>query len=83
VEPQLGYNLYGVISYYDDVNYKDVDQKFHGPVLGAGVGYLFNPGSIQFDIGVRFESVIYNGGTMNYVSFRIAHNFSFKKRDEY
>jgi len=45
VEPQLGYNIYGVKSYYDYTNYKDVDEKFHGLVLSGGVGYLFLPAS--------------------------------------
>lgn len=83
VEPQLGYNIYGVNSYYDQINYKDVDEKFHGIILSGGVGYLFQPGIVQFDLGIRYESVMYNGKSLNYVSFRLTHNFSFKKRDDY
>lgn len=83
VEPQAGYNAYGISSYYDDTDYKNVDEKFHGVIVGGGFGYLTQPGSVQFDFGLRYESVLYNGKSLNTVSFRIAHNFSFVKRDDY
>ena len=82
IEPQAGYNAYGVNSYYSDGDGKDVDEKFHGIVAGAGVGYLFQPaGIIQFDLSLRYESVFYKGSTMNYASIRLAHNFSFRKKE--
>lgn len=81
IEPQLGYNLYGVKSYQADGGL-DVDEKFHGLIWAAGAGYLFNPGGrIQFDLSLHYESVIYNNGPVNNISFRLAHNFSFGKRE--
>lgn len=75
VEPQLGYNVYGL---------DPEEQKFHGVILGAGTGYIFQPiaGTIQFDLGLRYESVVYKGNTVNYVSVRLTHNFSIGKRQE-
>jgi hypothetical protein len=72
VEPQAGYTVYGA-------NSNDIIKGF---TWAAGTGYLFQPsGSIQFDLGVRYESVMYKGGSANYVGLRLSHNFSIKKRD--
>ena len=74
VEPQVGYNVYGI---------KPDDAKFTGLILGAGTGYLFQPiGGIQFDLGIRYETVQFSGGSLNYFSLRLAHNFSIRKREE-
>lgn len=79
-EPQIGYNAYGVNSH--DVNGYNVDDKFHGIVVGAGVGYLFpSLYGIQFDLGLRYESILYKGNSVNCIGLRLTHNFSFKKRD--
>src|SRR3954451_18558335 len=40
VEPQVGYNIYGVSTLNVDGYPKDF--KYHGIVLGAGAGYLFS-----------------------------------------
>ena len=40
VEPQVGFNLFGATSVYDD-NGKLQNLKYHGVVLAAGAGYLF------------------------------------------
>jgi hypothetical protein len=80
VEPQAGFNAYGVTSV--NVNGYTVNSNFHGIILGAGVGYLFPPSKwIQFDIGLRYETIIAGDNSLNYLAFRISHNFSFKKRE--
>ncbi|SRR6266700_3685467 len=80
VEPQVGFNLYGVSSV--NVNGYTVNSKFHGAILGAGFGYLFPPGGhIQFDLGLRYETVIVSGNSLNFLALRLSHNFSFRKRD--
>jgi hypothetical protein len=72
LEPQAGYNVYGVAS----------DERFNGFVWSAGGGYLFAPsGRIQFDIGLRYESVVYKGSSVNSVGLRITHNFMFGRRE--
>ena len=73
VEPQLGYNIIGV---------DEEDNKFNGPVVAGGAGYLFEPwGGVQFDLGLLFESAIRKDGSINYVSLRLTHNFSFGRRE--
>ena len=42
VEPQLGYNLIGVLPHYDSYQYKMVEDKFHGIVTTVNLGYLIN-----------------------------------------
>ncbi|MCW3080506.1 autotransporter outer membrane beta-barrel domain-containing protein [Segetibacter sp.] len=72
IEPQAGYTVHGANS----------NEIIKGFTWAAGTGYLFQPsGSVQFDLGLRYESVIYGGGSINYVGLRLSHNFSFKKRD--
>jgi hypothetical protein len=79
-EPQAGFNAYGVNSH--DVDGYNVDDKFHGIVLGVGTGYLFPSFSgVQFDLGLRYETVLYKGNSVNFVGLRLSHNFSFRKRD--
>jgi len=76
VQPQAGYNIVGAIS--NDY----VDEKIHGFAWAGTFGYLFNPGNrIQFDIGLRYESVLYKGGSINFVALRIAHSFLIGRRD--
>ena|SRR5665647_19441 len=80
-EPQVGYNVYGIKSYTGIDGY-NVDEKFHGIILSAGIGYLFPPVvGLQFDLGLRYESVLYKGNSVNCVGLRLSHNFSFKGRD--
>jgi hypothetical protein len=80
-EPQVGYNAYGVKSYQNEDG-ANVDEKFHGVILSMGAGYLFpSAGGIQFDLGLRYESVLYKGNSVNCIALRLSHNFSFKKRD--
>lgn len=76
VEPQVGYNIMGLTP---------ADKNFSGFVWGIGTGYQFKPlGIVKFDLGIRFESALYQGGTLNYVILRFAHSFRFgyKRYDE-
>jgi hypothetical protein len=44
--------------------------------------YLFpSVVGLQFDLGIRYESVIYNENSVNCIGLRLSHNLSFKKRD--
>ena len=45
VEPQVGYNIYGVTSLLDE-NGNNLDLKYHGVVLAASAGYLFSIGNV-------------------------------------
>ncbi len=72
-EPQLGYNVGGVGA---------ADKKFTGLVYAVGAGYLFKPsGKIQFNAAILYESALSSGSPINYLSFRLSHNFSFKRRE--
>ncbi|MEO7523518.1 MAG: hypothetical protein ABIT58_05450 [Ferruginibacter sp.] len=72
VEPQLGYNIFGI---------DPSDKTFTGFIWGGGIGYLFKPiGKIKFDLGLRYESVSHSGGALNYLMLRLSHNFSFGRR---
>ncbi len=80
VEPQVGYNVYGVTSLQDD-NGNNIDLKYHGIVLAAGGGYLFSIGNVPIDINLRYETVIAHGGSNNLVSLGITKSFSLGRRD--
>lgn len=80
VEPQAGYNVYGVTSLQNDYG-ENVDLKYHGVVLAAGAGYLFSIGNVPFDINLRYETVIAHGGSNNLVSLGITKSFRFGRRD--
>jgi hypothetical protein len=83
VEPQAGYNVYGVTSYYNYETYQNTDKKFHGVIGALAAGYLFQPsGLMQFDLGLQYESIFHSGGSTNYIGLRLTHNFSFSKREE-
>jgi hypothetical protein len=66
VEPQLGYTVYGLTP---------DEEKFKGFVWSAGVGYLLGEGKGQYDIGLRYESVLVSGGSISYVGLRFSKNF--------
>ena len=77
IQPQIGYNIVGTISN------EYVDETFHGGFAWAAtLGYLFPPNKIQFDIGLKYESVLHSGGAINFLALRIAHSFIFGRRDE-
>jgi hypothetical protein len=80
VEPQAGYNLYGVTSLPGNYG-ETIDLKYHGVVLAAGGGYLFKISDTPFDINLRYETVIANGGSNNFISLGITKFFSLGKKD--
>jgi hypothetical protein len=80
VEPQAGYNIYGVTSLQDE-NGTDVNLKYHGVILAAGAGYLFSLGRTPFDVNLRYETVMAHGGSNNMISLGISRTISFGKRD--
>lgn len=80
VEPQAGYNLFGLTSLQDE-NGNDVNLKYHGIVLSAGAGYLFTLWRAPFDLNLRYETVIAHGGSNNLISLGISRVISFRKRD--
>jgi hypothetical protein len=80
VEPQAGYNVYGVTSLTDDAG-KQVDLKYHGVVFAAGTGYLFSIWDLPFDLNLRYETVMAHGGSNNFISLGISRFISFGKRD--
>jgi hypothetical protein len=83
VEPQLGYNIYGVESYYDDNTYETVNLTFHGIIAGGGAGFLFQPDrhGFQYDIGLYLESVFYQQTSVTAVALRFTYNFNLKRRE--
>ena len=80
VEPQAGYNLYGISS-VQDKNGEDVDLKYHGVIFAAGTGYLFSISNISFDINLHYETVIAHGGSNNLVSLGLSKSFGFGRRN--
>jgi hypothetical protein len=80
VEPQAGYNVFGLTSLQDDRG-QDVDLRYHGIVLATGAGYLFNLGRTPFDLYLRYETVIAHGGSNNMVSLGVARVIRFGKRN--
>jgi len=72
VEPQVGYNIFGI---------DPADDEFTGFIWGIGTGYLFKPmGGIRFDLGLRYESIMYKGGSVNYIMLRLTHNFGIGRK---
>ncbi|HEY0041682.1 MAG TPA: hypothetical protein VGB71_13515 [Flavisolibacter sp.] len=80
VEPQAGFNVYGVTSLAGE-NGETINLKYHGVVLAAGGGYLFNMGNTPFDVNLRYETVIAHGGSNNLISLGITKFFSFGSRN--
>jgi hypothetical protein len=79
VEPQAGFNLVGVTSLHD-ANGQQINLRYHGVVLAAGAGYLFNMWNAPFDLNLRYETVIDHGGSNNFISLGISRFISFGKR---
>ncbi len=80
VEPQAGYNVFGLTSLQDEGG-QDVDLRYHGVVLSAGAGYLFNLGRTPFDVYLRYETVIAHGGSNNMISLGVSRVIRFGKRN--
>lgn len=80
IEPQAGFNLYGVTSLHD--NYGDqINLIYHGVVAAIGAGYLFTLWNQPFDLNFRYETVIAHGGSNNLISLGISRFIRFGKRD--
>ncbi|HEY1869562.1 MAG TPA: hypothetical protein VGG71_00820 [Chitinophagaceae bacterium] len=79
VEPQVGYNIYGVTSM--NVDGYTQNFTFHGVVFAAGTGYLFLVGNIPLDLNLHYETVVDHGGSDNYVSLGLTFYLRFGKRD--
>lgn len=80
VEPQVGYDIYGVTS-LEGKDGQDVNLKYHGVIFAAGTGYLFYISNVSFDVNLRYETVIAHGGSNNMVSLGISKSFGFGRRD--
>ena len=79
VEPQIGYNIYGVTSAYVDGTTQNL--TFHGLVCAAGTGYLFLIGNTPLDLNLHYETIVAHGGSDNYVSLGLTFYLHFGKRD--
>ncbi len=79
VEPQVGYNIYGVTS--ANIDGYTQNFKFHGLVLATGTGYLFKVGNTPLDLNLHYETIIDHGGSDNYISLGISFYLRFGKRD--
>lgn len=92
IEPAAGYTFGGTDIQKNDATGRllydaagnPLNQKVSGPTGVLTFGYLFRPsGWIQFNIGLRYEHTFVTGGDpgTNIISLRIAHAFSFGRRD--
>lgn len=79
MEPQLGYNMYGMSILNVDGYPKEF--KFNGIVLGAGTGYIFSIWSKPLDLNLHFETIRAKGGSNNYIRLGLVVPFSLKKRE--
>ena len=90
IEPNAGY-VYGssTIEQYNSLGQEVIDEngnrayeKVSGATAGANIGYLFKPGNhIQFNVALRFEHSFGDFPT-NMIGLRIAHAFTFGRRNE-
>ncbi|HEV7330674.1 MAG TPA: autotransporter outer membrane beta-barrel domain-containing protein [Flavisolibacter sp.] len=80
VEPQAGFNLFGLTSLPEEYG-NNINLRYHGAVLAAGAGFLFTIGRAPFDLNLRYEMVIAQGGSNNLISLGISRTISFGKKD--
>ncbi len=81
VEPNAGY-MFGSSTIQPASMYSDDYAKVAGPTAGLGVGYLFGDGRLQFNVALRYEHSFGSFAT-NTIGLRIAHSFTFRRRDDY
>ncbi len=79
VEPQIGYNIYGVTS-AANIDGTTANLTFHGVVFAAGTGYLFLVGNTPLDLNFHYETIMAHGGSDNYVSLGLTFYLRFGKR---
>lgn len=91
VEPAAGYTIgFTDITKFDKAGnamYTDngdpLNKKGKGVTGALSSGYVF-PGRISFNLGLRYQHVFVGGDpSLNMLSFRVSHSFSFGKRDSY
>jgi len=80
LEPQLGYNIVGIVPSYNNTTYQEEETKFKGVVGTINGGYIMNWESIgtKINFGLRYESVFYGGGSVHAAGMFLL--FSFQKR---
>ena len=82
IEPQVGYNIYGGETLEDYETGELIDRKGTGFIWAAGIGYLFKPSRrMQFNLGLRYESILDKGYPKNFIGLRLSHNFTFGQRE--
>jgi hypothetical protein len=82
VEPQVGYNVYGAETLEDYETGEYIDRKSSGFIWAAGIGYLFQPSRrMQFNLGLRYESILDKDHPKNFIGLRLSHNFTFGRRE--
>ena len=79
IEPQAGYNFYGLTSL--DVNGYPKDFRYNGIVLGVSTGYLFTVWSSPLDLNIHFETIKAKGGSNNYIRAGLVFPFRLKRRE--
>jgi hypothetical protein len=79
IEPQIGYNIYGVTS-AANIDGTTSNLTFHGVVFAAGTGYLFLAGNTPLDLNFHYETIMAHGGSDNYVSLGLTFYLRFGKR---
>lgn len=75
VEPQAGYNFFGLTSL--DVNGYAKDLRYNGIALGVSTGYLFT----SVDLNIHLETIKAKGGSNNYIRAGVVFPFRLKKRE--
>ena len=89
IEPAAGYNLgSSTIAKFSanrspvtDASGRQVYEKVSGPMAGLGVGYLLQPvGRFQFNVGLHYKYTFADARS-NVLALRVAHSFSFSRRD--
>jgi hypothetical protein len=81
VEPQAGYNLYGVTSLNND-GYNTQNLKFNGVIFAASTGYILSIKSFPLDLNLHYETIMDKGGSDNYIRLGLLVSLHFKKRSE-
>ena len=81
VEPNAGY-MFGSSTIQPASTYSDDYAKVSGPTAGLSVGYLFGEDRLQFNVALRYEHSFGSFAT-NTIGLRIAHSFTFRRRDNY
>ncbi len=82
VEPQVGYNFYGIYSYYNEGTYEDINIKYNGLILSPGAGYLFKrTGGVQPNVELRYDINVTPSGPYSWVSLRFTFNWAFGRKE--